>query len=264
MTKTTASAKKLKTSSSSPRSTAATDDTTSSAGHDNEKSSPHRDHRGHRYEDSVGNHSKLKTPERSGTPNSNAGSDDNASEINSESSKDECRSAIFSLSKMSKKRGGDPVEILTRLFPTQPRPVLEMVIRETHGDVLQAIEQALSIQAANNPTGMPAAQQNGAGSMPLNAGFLQRNPFFSRFYPPMSMDAAMKSAFSPINMMNSAAAMNAAASRMPGFSTDHHQPPMMTFPYLGFRPPGMDFPFQSPGAGGSMNGEVGLLSSKKK
>ena len=235
------SSKKFKPNSSSSHLTLASDDAGSN-GQDLSSKSYHAEETDH-------NGPKQKTPDRPDTPTgSNAGSEDNISDIESESSKGDYKATLFGLAKMDRKKK-DPLDVLIRLFPNQPRSVLELVVRENHGDVLQAIEQAMNIQNTNTSNAMLSSQSN--GSLPMNAGFLQRNPFFSRFYPPMNMDV-MKSAFSPINMMNSA-----AANGMPRFPTDQS---MMAFPYLGFRPSAMDFPLQS--SAGNM-GEMGLISKKK-
>ncbi|XP_055338256.1 doublesex- and mab-3-related transcription factor A2-like [Paramacrobiotus metropolitanus] len=192
---------------------------------------------------------KSKSPERTETPNSHGNSEDNVSDIESDSSKGECKNTMFSAARLHKKR--DPLDVLVRLFPTQPRPVLEIVLRENHGDLLQAIDHAMNIQNTNaNSTMQPSPQHPTAGPMPLNPGFLPRNPFFSRFYPPVNMEA-MKSAFSPIHMVHP------GSGGLPRFPADQ---PLLTFPYLGFRPPGMEYPFQSTGSNLS---EVGLLSKKK-
>jgi hypothetical protein len=199
----------------------------------------------------------LKTPDRVDTPNSDAVSEDNVSDQDSDSSKGDYKNPMYNQSINQKfgKKSHDPLEVLAQLFPTQSRGLLELVIRDNHGDILPTIEQMLKIQASGTGGSvvLPVASQ----AHQQAASYMQRNPFFSRFYPQMNaMDAAMKSAFSPINMINAAAANG--MSRFPGGDQ-----PMMGFPYLGFRPAGMDFPFASNGVGVGMNGSEATIPKKK-
>ena len=135
------------------------------------------------------------------------------------------------------KRGvkkSDPIEVLAQLFQNQPRGILEMVLRENHGEILPSIEQLLKISQATSNSSHFSTQQMGH----VHMGLLHRNQFLSRFNQ-FNMDA-MKSAFSPINMMGVAGLTSAnAMSRFPS-----EPPSLMGFnPYLGFRPPGIDFSF---------------------
>lgn len=91
--------------------------------------------------------------------------------------------------KLSGKKS-DPIEVLAQLFQNQPRGILEMVLRENHGEILPSIEQLLKIsQATGNNSHFQAQQISNA-----HMGFLHRNQFLSRFNQ-FNMDA-MKSAFS--------------------------------------------------------------------
>ncbi|OQV24395.1 hypothetical protein BV898_01930 [Hypsibius exemplaris] len=243
--------------------------------------------------------SKTGSPDRSDTPNSNhTVSEDNVSDLDSDSSKGRTtsttttipssvqrsvRSTTVTVTSHSHSHNGnsknknDPLEVLAQLFPTQSRGLLELVIRENHGDVLPTIEQMLKIQAsttAASSISSAAAQMNNTQQAHA-ASYLQRNPLFSRFYPHLNMDAAMRSAFSPISMMNAAAAAAAAAAGngMPRFPSGASDPAtggaagagVMGFPYLGFRPPvGLDYSFTAAATGmqGMNNGDTSIPKKK--
>ncbi|OQV24399.1 putative Doublesex- and mab-3-related transcription factor A2 [Hypsibius exemplaris] len=245
--------------------------------------------------------SKTGSPDRSDTPNSNhTVSEDNVSDLDSDSSKGgdykhHHHHPLFSPAVSPKhhshshghshshshngnsKNKNDPLEVLAQLFPTQSRGLLELVIRENHGDVLPTIEQMLKIQAsttAASSISSAAAQMNNTQQAHA-ASYLQRNPLFSRFYPHLNMDAAMRSAFSPISMMNAAAAAAAAAAGngMPRFPSGASDPAtggaagagVMGFPYLGFRPPvGLDYSFTAAATGmqGMNNGDTSIPKKK--
>ncbi len=229
------------------------------------------------------------SPERSDTPNSNNTgglSEDNVSDLDSDSSKGDYKLAVFNPPPITPSshhhhhnhhhgnhgKGGsngkknDPLEVLTQLFPHQSRSLLELVIRENQGDVLPTIEHMLKIQASTAATATTITPNNTPAHMAAAHHYMQRNnPLFSRFYPHLNsstMDAAMRSAFSPINMMAAAAAAN-GLPRLPGGGGGADQ--AMGFPYLGFRPPGgMDYASFAAGNGllQAMNGDATIPKKK--
>ncbi|ELT91768.1 hypothetical protein CAPTEDRAFT_204334 [Capitella teleta] len=77
-----------------------------------------------------------------------------------------------------------PIEVLAKLFPHMKRSVLQLVLQNSGGDLVQAIEQVLHNQAGVSHDAMTAAHAMAARSFLTSAA---------------GTSAGLKSAFSPIN-----------------------------------------------------------------
>ncbi|XP_014665733.1 PREDICTED: doublesex- and mab-3-related transcription factor A2-like, partial [Priapulus caudatus] len=86
-----------------------------------------------------------------------------------------------------------PIDILTRIFPTQKRGVLELVLQGCGNDVVQAIEQVLNrggTAAAAAAAGKPSYASAAAAAAASTACLVTHKPY--------ETSAGLKSAFSPI------------------------------------------------------------------
>nr|VCU79646.1 Dmrt99B [Euperipatoides kanangrensis] len=184
---------------------------------DKNNSSPNQDFSD--KDGSLDSHS-IKSPKNEpGSPGSESSNTD-ALESPKTSTSDSTSSNAASHQKRS------PMEILTRIFPSQKRSVLQLILQGCNGDVVQAIEQVL-----NNHSELDS------NTLPLQT---TQNPLFNqRPFIPTSLCAngntAIKSAFSPItSALTNASPINPVRF---GYSPQHRG--FLAMPYSASFIPGM-------------------------
>lgn len=106
-----------------------------------------------------------------------------------------------------------PIDMLCRVFPHMKRSVLQLILQGCNGDMVQAIEQVL-----NNHSGEQSPGVNGNSStmsspegLSLAAGGVTHRPYMTSASPVINSNG-LKSAFSPITSLASAASVAAAAA----------------------------------------------------
>ncbi|XP_043941925.1 doublesex- and mab-3-related transcription factor A2 [Protopterus annectens] len=151
-----------------------------------------------------------------------------------------------------------PIDILTRVFPTHKRSILELVLQGCSGDVVQAIEQILnnrgqdkmSEESWSRDTSLQTVQSPSAsthrpmvaGAMAPAIGTLGNRSAFSPLQPNASHFGADAAAY-PIGAhlgLNPLRLAYSAHSRGLAFMTPYSTTGLM--PTLGFRPP-MEYTF---------------------
>ena len=106
-----------------------------------------------------------------------------------------------------------PIDMLCRVFPHMKRSVLQLILQGCNGDVVQAIEQVLN---NHNTDHSPGSMPTTTGLSPpeglgLAAGGVSHRPYMTSASPVINSNG-LKSAFSPITSLASAASVAAAAA----------------------------------------------------
>ncbi|XP_060697990.1 doublesex- and mab-3-related transcription factor dmd-4-like [Hemiscyllium ocellatum] len=130
----------------------------------------------------------------------------------------------------------NPMEILQRLFPSEKRSVLGLVLQAYHGDVLKTIESFLSAAEAVMNIHLVSSMRQLRSTGALGNG-LSPHPVRE-----VSI-GGMNSAFTPLHGPLPAAAV--LAYRRSGLSTSIHSrsPPLFSYPFSGAEYPPMGFLF---------------------
>ena len=106
-----------------------------------------------------------------------------------------------------------PIDMLCRVFPHMKRSVLQLIIQGCNGDVVQAIEQVLNNHNTDHSPGSmpPAPGLSPPEGLGLAAAGVSHRPYMTSASPVISSNG-IKSAFSPITSLASAASVAAAAA----------------------------------------------------
>ena len=106
-----------------------------------------------------------------------------------------------------------PIDMLCRVFPHMKRGVLQLILQGCNGDMVQAIEQVLNNHSADhNPTAIGSASSlSPPEGLGLTPGGVTHRPYMTSANPIINSNG-IKSAFSPITSLASAASVAAAAA----------------------------------------------------
>ncbi len=113
-----------------------------------------------------------------------------------------------------------PIDMLCRIFPHMKRGVLQLILQGCSGDVVQAIEQVLNNHSSEHSTastgsGSLGSPTEGMGGLTTPPGGVTHRPYITAPQSAMGSGSGLKSAFSPITSLASAASVAAAAAANP-------------------------------------------------